>query len=88
MSPKATASETPKQTVMCQAHSDKPSPAWALCRHVADQGVAPHVVRRLPDDYVAGEVVCADCYKSFVASDIVAACEQCVLERFKLQDAN
>jgi len=84
--------------VKCARHRRlAPLPAWVVCVHVVDQSEAPAVASRLEGGEPAGHVLCRGCLeraKSGEAlivgplSDLRAACEQCVLERWRLDGAS
>jgi hypothetical protein len=77
--------------IKCKEHGICHKP-WIICVHVAADAV-PKYARRIDDDELAGEVLCATCAELCDSEgppqgDLRMACEPCVLDRWKLQDAS
>lgn len=78
------------QGFKCSIHGqDRP---WMICTHVVED-TAPACSRRIEEDGVAGEVMCAVCLAHVEAgnpelAELRLACERCVLERWPLDDAS
>lgn len=82
--------------VRCRVHGIEKKP-WIVCVHVADD-VTPKVARRIEDEQISGEVLCADCCNELNAAEgtdntgptehLRFACESCVLELYKLTTSN
>lgn len=80
--------------IACERHSGSTKP-WIVCVHVADQGVPPASAQRVEQRGVGGEILCQSCkalldrhYPEEVSQHLRLACEACVLERWRLVDAN
>ena len=78
--------------VGCESHGCRT--AWIVCRHVAEQGRAVAVARRLGAGFiVGGEVLCATCARVEWArresfDELQFVCGICTVDRFRLTEAN
>lgn len=78
----------------CASHNTQTDHPWVICIHVA-HGTPPKLAERMVIDennVAAGQVLCEVCAADIPAAlakrDLKPACESCVLERWRLDDAS